>query len=66
MKKIDGITANEKLSKKKTNFNSNAFSSHYHADDHGLDDKITIKPIHIKYDASFKNLMSGKTTPSKS
>ena len=49
MKKIDGITANEKLSKKKTNFNSNAISGHYHADDHGLDYKITIKPRHIKY-----------------
>ena len=46
LKKIDGITANEKQSKKKTNLNLNAFSSHYHADDHGLDDKITIKQIH--------------------
>ena len=66
LKKIDGVNANDKLNKKKTNFNSNAFSHHYHTDDYGLDDKITIKPIHVKYDASFKNLMSGKTTPSHS
>ena len=65
LKKVDGISANDKMNKSKNNYNSNAFHHTYHTDDHGLDDRITIKPIHVKYDPGFKNLMAGKTTPSK-
>ena len=53
-----------KLNKKKTSFNTNAFYFNTLNEDYGLDERITIKPIHIQYDTSFKSLMAGKTTPS--
>jgi hypothetical protein len=65
IKKIDGLDENIKYNKNKTRHKKNAFHFTSSNDDYGLDEKYTIKPFNIKYDSSFKNLMSDKTTPSK-
>ena len=64
-KKLDGLNENDKLSKSKTNYNKNAFHFNHHVNDYGLNDKVTIKPFHVTYDQSFKNMFANKSTPSK-
>ena len=64
-KKIDGLNENDKLTKSKTSYNKNAFHFNHHVNDYGLNDKVTIKPFHVTYDQSFKNMFANKSTPSK-
>ena len=66
LKKLDGLNENKKFNNKKSDFNKNKFHFNPSNNDYGLDEKITIRPHHIKYDTSFKNLTSNRTTPSKS
>ena len=63
-KKEDGLNENDKLSKSKTSYNKNAFHFNHHPNDYGLNDKVTIKPFHVTYDPSFKNMFNNKSTPS--
>ena len=65
IKKLDGLNENKKYNNNKIDFNKNKFHFNHSNDDFGLDERITIRPFHIKYDSSFKNLMSVKSTPSK-
>ena len=63
VKKLDGDTdmQNEKLKHK-----TNAFNITPDIDEHGLDDKYTIRPFKIHYDQSLNNLFKNKCTPSNS
>jgi hypothetical protein len=66
VKKLDGFNENKKFNNKKSDFNKNKFHFNHSNEDYGLDERITIRPHHIKYDSSFKKLTSNRTTPSKS
>jgi hypothetical protein len=59
------MNENEKFNKKKYQHNKNKFHFNHSNEDYGLDERITIRPFHIKYDSSFKKLTSNRTTPSK-
>ena len=63
-KKEDGLNENDKLTKNKTSYNKNAFHINHNVNDYGLNDKVTIKPFHVTYDQSFKNMFKNKSTPS--
>ena len=63
-KKLDGLNENDKLSKSKTIYKKNAFHFNHHVNDYGLNEKVTIKPFHVTYDQSFKNMFTNKSTPS--
>ena len=64
IKKLDGLNENTKYNNNKTNHKNN-FKFKQSNDDYGLDDKVTIRPFHIKYDSNIQKLMVGKSTPSK-
>ncbi len=64
IKKLDRLNENTKYNNNKTNHKNN-FKFKQSNDDYGLDDKVTIRPFHIKYDSNIQKLMVGKSTPSK-
>ena len=65
LKKLDGLNSSIKHNTNKTNHKNNSFQFNHLNDDYGLDERITIKPFHIKYNSNLNKLMSGKSTPSK-
>jgi hypothetical protein len=63
VKKLDGDTD---MQIEKLKHKTNAFNITPDIDEHGLDDKYTIRPFKIHYDQSLKNLFKNKCTPSNS
>ena len=51
LKKLDGLNSSIKHNTNKTNHKNNAFQFNHLNDDYGLDERITIKPFHIKYNS---------------
>ena len=64
IKKLDGDT--DKMKNEKIKHKTNAFNITPDIDEHGLDDKYTIRPFKIHYDQSLKNLFKNKCAPSNS
>jgi hypothetical protein len=64
IKKLDGNT--DKMQNEKVKHNTKAFNITPDIDEHGLDDKYTIRPFKIHYDQSLKNLFKNKCAPSNS
>ncbi len=64
VKKLDGNT--DKMQNEKVKHKTNAFNITPDIDEHGLDDKYTIRPFKIHYDQSLKNLFKNKCAPSNS
>ena len=64
IKKLDGDT--DKMQNEKVKHKTNAFNITPDIDEHGLDDKYTIRPFKIHYDQSLKNLFKNKCAPSNS
>ena len=48
---IDGLNENNKYNKNKISHNKNKFHFNPSNEDYGLDDKITIKPFNIRFEA---------------
>ena len=64
IKKLDGDT--DKMQNDKVKHKTNAFNITPDIDEHGLDDKYTIRPFKIHYDQSLKDLFKNKCAPSNS
>ena len=64
IKKLDGDT--DKMQNDKVKHKTNAFNITPDIDEHGLDDRYTIRPFKIHYDQSLKNLFENKCAPSNS
>jgi hypothetical protein len=62
IKKIDGLNDAVKNQNEKIKHNTNAFNIHPKIDEHGLEDKYTIKSFKFHHNQSLKDLFKNKTS----
>ena len=62
IKKVDDYNEAIKKQNDKLKHKTNAFNTHPKVDEHGLEDKYTIRSLKFHHNQSFKDLFKNKTT----
>ena len=63
IKIIDDLNDANKNQNEKLKHNKHSFNISTQIDEHGLEDKYTIRPFKLHYDQSFKDLFKNRRTP---
>ena len=63
IKKIEDLNDANKIQNEKLKHNKHSFNTSPQIDEHGLEDKYTIRPFKLHYDQSFKDLFKNRSTP---